>query len=263
MASRRPPPKWLIASRKAGRGEVHDWVSRALSRSGVLPFKEAEAAVHAGRVALDGRKVKEPLTPLQPSSVLTLDGAQVTLHSRTLVLAFHKPKGVVTATVDQHDGAGTVFEVLRAALPAELHQYGWHAVGRLDRDTTGLLLFTNDERFVAHATQPDTHLPKRYLARVGGAVTEAKLEKLRAGIKLGEALTRPSQARAREKDVVELVLTQGRYHQVKQMLNAVGLPTLELHREAIGSLVLDVEPGAARLLSDDEVRERLGYEPRR
>lgn len=263
MAARRAPvPKWLHAARARGpRREPLDWVSRALSRAGVLPPAQAEAAVKAGRVAIDGRAVREGYTPVPPGARVTLDGRQLDLTPRTLVLAFHKPKGLVVSGYDRQ-GAGTVFEALAAVLPQALRGHGWLAVGRLDRDTTGLLLFTNDERFVAHATAPQTHLPKRYLARVGGQVTAAKLARLREGVALDGYTTRPAGARLREPGVVELVLTEGKYHQVKHMLNAVGLPTLALHREAVGELVLDCAEGACRRLSDDEVRGLLRYQPR-
>jgi 23S rRNA pseudouridine2605 synthase/16S rRNA pseudouridine516 synthase len=177
------------------------------------------------------------------------------------VLAFHKPQGLVCAGRDLH-GRGTVFEALAGVLPEALRGHGWHAVGRLDRDTTGLLLFTNDEAFVAHATRPQTHLPKRYLATVGAPLTDAALGALRAGLDLDDGPTRPALARARGAQQVELTLTEGRWHQVKRMLEAVGLPTLALHREAIGTLVCDVEPGQVRLLGDAEVGEALGFSPR-
>ncbi len=264
MARPRPKlPKRLLAAKATGTAPspALDWVSRALSRAGVLPGRAAEDAVRAGRVALDGRTVREPLTPVPDGARVTLDGRAVDVAPRTLVLTFHKPKGLVVHGHDEQ-GGGTVFEALAAVLPPALKGYGWLAVGRLDRDTTGLLLFTNDERFVAHATRPESHLPKRYVARVGGAVTDVKLERLRAGLELPTYRAKPAQARLREPGVVELVLTEGKYHQVKAMLGALGLPTLALHREAVGGLVLDVAEGAVRRLSDDEVRRLLRYEPR-
>lgn len=225
-------------------------------------MQEAEEAIRAGRVRLDGRDEKEPLAPVHPASRAFLDGREVSLAWRTRVLQFHKPAGVITHGSDPQ-GIGTVFDALRAALPQELLSFGWHAVGRLDRDTTGLLLFTNDEKFVAHATAPATHLPKRYVARVGAKVNDAKLEPLRRGVKLDDGeLTRPAKARARGDDSVELVLTEGRFHQVKRMLNVVGLPTLALHREAVGLLELDVPLGGFRALQDDEVKTKLNFEPR-
>src|SRR5262249_38600403 len=146
------------------------------------------------------------------------------------------------------DRRGTVFDVLLPQLTEEQARYGWHAVGRLDVDTTGLLLFTNDERFVAHATSPETHPPKRYLATVHEKVTGAMLEPRRQGVTRDDGPARPASARVREKGLVELTLTEGRNHQVKRMLAAVGLPVLALHREAVGALALDVPEGCYREL---------------
>lgn len=260
MARKRPPPRWLEARRHGGPGEG-TWLSRALARAGVLPLAAAEDAIRAGRVRLDGRVAHEPFAPLGPGARVQLDGIERSLAWRTRVLAFHKPAGVVTHGTDPH-GVGTVFDALARVLSTELSSFGWHAVGRLDRDTTGLLLFTNDERFVAHATSPQTHLPKRYRATVGAAVTEAQLESLRRGVQLEDGVTRPSQARCLGPSVVELILTEGRYHQVKRMLGAVGLPTLALHRQAVGGLELDVEMGAVREVSEGELITRLRFQPR-
>ena len=256
------PPRWLEAARVSASGTGGDWLSRAFSRAGVMPLQEAEAAIRAGRVKLDSREEKEPMAPVHPKSRAFLDGHEVSLAWRTRVLQFHKPAGLVTHGSDPQ-GIGTVFDALRAALPPELQRFGWHAVGRLDRDTTGLLLFTNDEKFVGHATAPETHLPKRYVAKVGAKVNDQKLEPLRRGVKLDDGeLTRPAKAKARGDDAVELILTEGRFHQVKRMLNVVGLPTLALHREAVGLLELDVPLGAYRELTDEELKSKLNFEPR-
>jgi pseudouridine synthase len=261
--ARKRIPQWLQAARTGGwtraAGERPDWVARALARAGVLAPAQAEQAVRAGRVTVGGRRVREPLSLVQPGEGVCLDGRPVDLCARSLVLAFHKPKGVVVARSDP-GGMRTVFEVLLPRLPPDLARYGWHAVGRLDRDTTGLLLFTNDERFVAHATKPEVHLPKRYLAQVGAAPKDSKLERLRRGIDLHDGPARPAKARVRGERVVELTLTEGRNHQVKRMLGAVGLPVTALHREAIGDLELDVSESAWRLLSEDEVRAKLEFE---
>ncbi len=263
MPRPRKAPRWLDAARQRGTGSAGDWLSRALARAGVRPLPEAEAAITARRVAVDGRLVTEPLAPVPEGARVTLDGHPVSLAWRTRVLVFHKPAGLVTHGSDP-EGVGTVFDGLRATLPPALQAFGWHAVGRLDRDTTGLLLFTNDERFVQHATSPETHLEKRYVARVGAGVTAEKLAPLARGVRIDDGeLTRPARATVRGADAVELVLTEGRFHQVKRMLNAVGLPTLSLHREAVGALTLDVAEGEARELGDEEVATALGFTPRR
>lgn len=260
MARSKPPPKWLEAARHSGEaGGV--WLSRALARAGVMPTKDAEAAIRAGRVSVDGVVAREPLAPVRRGAKVTLDGHGVALDFHTRILLFHKPAGLVTHGSDP-EGIGTVFDGLGRVLPEGLRGYGWHAVGRLDRDTTGLLLFTNDEKFVAHATLPETHLPKRYVATVGAEVTEAALEALRAGPTLDDGPTRANTARSRGPKVVELTLTEGRYHQVKRMLQAVGLPTLALHREAVGDVVCDVELGQVRELTAEEIQRGLRYTPR-
>ena len=255
-------PRWLLAARAQDRSPVktqHDWLSRALARAGVLPLVEAERAIVAGRVTLNGRVQHQPLAAFAPGDRIALDGRPVSVAAPVHVLMFHKPRGVVTSGRDDQN-VGTVFQALAAVLPGELAGFGWHAVGRLDRNTTGLLLFTNDERVVAHGTSPLTHLPKTYLATVSGAPNEPKLRILREGITLDDGPTLPARARLRGPDLVELTLMEGRHHQVKRMLGAVGLPVIELHREAIGGVLLDVPVGQMRPLSRIEIKEGLSLD---
>jgi 23S rRNA pseudouridine2605 synthase/16S rRNA pseudouridine516 synthase len=223
-----------------------------------MPRVEAEQAIREGRVEVGGRVEREPFAPVQPGVEVRVDGQVRGLEAPLLVLMFHKPAGVIVAGKDP-EGVGTVFERLRSALPAELRGFEWYAIGRLDRDTTGLLLFTNDERVVQHGTSPEMHLPKRYVAEVAGRPSVEALSRLREGLVLEDGPTRPAGARLLAPDRVELVLTEGRHHQVKRMLAAVGHPVRILHREAVGSVVLDVPLGAWRRLSDTEVAEGLEF----
>lgn len=225
-----------------------------------MPRREAERAVEAGRVSVDGVVVREPFAPISPSSRIAVDGREVHLRPELRALMFHKPAGVVTAGMDP-EGKGTVFEALGSVLPEELRGFEWLAVGRLDRDTTGLLLFTNAPELVEHVTSPESHLPKRYVATVQGVATDDAVERLRQGVELEDGPTRPALASRRGPSIVELTITEGRHHQVKRMLEAVGHPVLELHREAVGSLELDVPLGASRMLSEEEVREALRFPP--
>ena len=254
---RQRTPKWLRAARAGASG---DWLARALGRLPAVEDGRTEDAITAGRVRVDGEATTDPFTPVGASSRVAVDGQPIDLHWRTEVLAFHKPRGLVVAGHDP-EGVGTVFESLRAALGAPRKDVAWHAVGRLDRDTTGLLLFTNDEAFVAFATRPETHLPKHYLATVEGRVTGEALERLRTGIDIEGVTTRPALAAQVAPGQVSLTITEGRHHQVRRMLAAVRLSVLALHRDSVGGLVLDVEPGGVRGLSDEEVRA-LGYQPR-
>jgi 23S rRNA pseudouridine2605 synthase/16S rRNA pseudouridine516 synthase len=252
----------LEAAKARGEAQTKgDFLSRALSRAGVFPFSDAERAIREGRVTVDGRVTTMPVFPIDATNQVVVDGDVVDVRPTTRVLVFHKPKGLV---VDRRDpeGIGTVFERVSTHLEPHLRGYEWMAVGRLDRETTGLLFFTNDERFVAHATDPRSKLPKRYVATVSGSISDAKLERLRAGIDLGDFVSQPATAERLLGERVALTITEGKYHQVKRMLGAVGLATLELHRESIGTYALDIELDSIRLLTDEEVESRLGYVPR-
>jgi pseudouridine synthase len=248
-------PRWLQAARlrtgSQAETETGGWLARTLARAGILPLAEAEAAVRAGRVEVEGRVQREPHAPLAPGSQVRLDGEPVALEAPAHVLLLHKPAGPVVAGHDP-EGRGTVFAHLRARLPPALQGFEWYAVGRLDRDTTGLLLFTNAPELVARIAAPGRALPKRYVAGVQGRPSEAALARLRDGLVLEDGPTRPAQARLREDGRVELTLTEGRHHQVKRMLAAVGHPVLTLHREAVGAVVLDVPEGSWRLLTPQE-----------
>jgi 23S rRNA pseudouridine2605 synthase/16S rRNA pseudouridine516 synthase len=263
MARKPKTPRWLEAARRrqepVPEGIRADWLARALGRAGVLPRAEAEQAIREGRVEVEGRVEREPFAPVHAGSQVRVDGQPRPLEARTLAVMFHKPAGVVVAGNDP-EGLGTVFERLRTVLPPELRGYEWYAVGRLDRDTTGLLLFTNEERLVAHATSPETHVAKRYVAEVAGCPSEASLRRLREGLELDDGPARPAGARLLAPSRVELVLTEGRHHQVKRMLAAVGHPVRTLHREAVGGVSLDVPEGACRPLTAAEVQRGLGFQ---
>jgi 23S rRNA pseudouridine2605 synthase/16S rRNA pseudouridine516 synthase len=223
-----------------------------------MPRAEAEQAIRAGRVEVGGQVEREPFAPVVPGVEVRVDGQVRGLEAPLHVLMFHKPAGLVVAGTDP-EGVGTVFEHLRGVLPEAMRGFEWYAVGRLDRDTTGLLLFTNDERVVRHGTSPRTHLLKRYVAEVAGRPSAEALERLRQGLVLEDGPTRPAQARLLAPERVELVLTEGRHHQVKRMLAAVGHPVRALHREAVGGVGLDVPMGSWRELTGGEIEEGLGF----
>lgn len=232
---------------------VRDFVStrldRLLSQAAGLSRSEAQAAVRAGRVVVDGTVVRDPAAKVAERAVVALDGVLVGPRGpRYLML--HKPAGCVCATRDGRHP--TVLDLLPSPERA-----GLHVVGRLDLDVTGLVLLTDDGDWSHRVSAPRRRCPKTYLADLAQPIADAALEALRRGLRLrGEdrdtapaLVTRLAAARVR------LTVTEGRYHQVKRMFAAVGNRVTGLHRERVGPLELDptLPPGAWRDLTPGEV----------
>jgi len=180
------------------------------------------------------------------------------------VILYHKPKGIVTSRRDDL-GRDTVYDRLIPKLPPALRKLEWHSVGRLDKDTTGLLLFTNDGAFVHHATQPATGLKKRYRVLAKGLLTEEQLQALSAGVELSGGLGRSASAqvvligRNIGTTWITVEVGEGKNREVRRMMLAVGSQAIRLHREAIESLELDVEEDCWRELSVEEIRDKLRF----
>jgi 23S rRNA pseudouridine2605 synthase len=224
---------------------------RALSKLGWGSRTQAWEWIRAGKVCINGHVVTDPLTWVD------LDREQITRRGEAVaaappvVLALHKPRGVVTTRSDEH-GRRTVYDLLPPGLP-------WiFPAGRLDADSEGLLILTNDARLATRLTEPAHRVPKTYRVTLGGVPSAETLERLRHGIALKDGLTRPVHVRLLRRRagtaVVEMVLTEGRNRQVRRMWQAVGHRVRRLVRVAIGALTLgDLPSGASRLLDADEV----------
>ncbi len=229
-------------------------LARALSKFGVTSRTEARRLIASGRVCVAGHAVSDPDLWLDPRrDVVTVDGRVVSDTTERIVLAFHKPVGLVTTRVDP-GGRPTVYDRLgdvgRWVFP----------VGRLDRDTSGLLILTNDHRLGERLTSPEAHVPKTYHARVAGVPDAAALRILREGAPLGGGfVTRPAEVRvigaARGGSTwLQIVLTEGRNRQIRRMGAAVGHEVLELVRVAVGGLALgELGPGEWRRLDAAEI----------
>jgi 23S rRNA pseudouridine2605 synthase len=218
-----------------------------LARAGVASRRSADELIKAGRVTVNGE-------PGQLNSVVgahdlvAVDGQDVARQRLRYVL-LHKPAGVVTTARDPQ-GRPTVVELV----PAEPRVV---PVGRLDADTTGALLLTNDGQLAHRLAHPRYGVEKTYVADVEGDPDEDGLCRLREGLELDDGRTAPARARRLGRGRVELVLHEGRKHQVKRMLAAVGHPVTRLHRSAYAGLTLEgLEPAEWRELEPFEV-ERL------
>jgi len=215
-----------------------------LARAGVASRRRADELIKAGRVAVNGEP-GQLNTVVGARDRVELDGEEVARQRLAYVL-LHKPAGVVTTARDPQ-GRPTVVGLV----PVEPRVV---PVGRLDSDTTGALLLTNDGQLAHRLAHPRYGVEKTYLAEVEGDPDEEALQHLRDGVELDDGRTAPARSRRVGPGRVELVLHEGRKHQVKRMLAAVGHPVTRLHRSAYAGLTLDgLEPGESRELGDVEV----------
>jgi 23S rRNA pseudouridine2605 synthase len=219
-----------------------------LARAGVASRRAADELVRAGRVTVAGEVVRDPARDVDDASAVSLDGDPVGGPEAPVVYAVHKPEGVVSTARDP-GGRPTVVELV----PAESRRL--YPVGRLDVDTTGLLLLTNDGDLAHRLTHPSFEVGKTYEARVERPpVGEPALRALREGVELGDGVTAPARVRRLAPDALELTIHEGRKRQVRRMLEEVGHPVLGLKRVRLGPVRLgDLPEGASRRLTPAEV----------
>ena len=210
----------------------------ALSRS------QARSAIARGRVLVDGQVVRQPDCPVDTESEIRLDGSMLS-YKAYVYFMLNKPAGIVSATRDA--AAKTVLDLL----PAHCKKLHCSPVGRLDRDTTGLLLITNDGDFLHRVISPNRQIEKSYLVTLDAGLPPGLEDVFAEGIRLADGtqcrpavLERLGNCRAR------VVITEGKYHQIKRMFGTAGLGVTALHRERIGGLPLDpaLAPGEMKEL---------------
>lgn len=224
-------------------------LARYLALAGVASRRAAEKLIAEGRVTVAGEVVTDPACDVDERSRVAVDGEGVAPEPRE-VHALNKPAGVVSTARDTH-GRPTVVELVRS-------RRRLYPVGRLDIDTTGLILLTNDGELAERLTHPRYGVERTYRARVSPPrVSERALRALREGVQLEDGPTAPARVRRLRAGRLELVIREGRKRQVRRMCEAVGLSVLQLERVAFGPLRLgDLAPGRSRRLSAAEV-ERL------
>jgi 23S rRNA pseudouridine2605 synthase len=215
-----------------------------LARAGVASRRRADELIKAGRITVNGEP-GQLNTFVAARDRVALDGRAIELQPLAYVL-LHKPAGTVTTARDPQ-GRPTVVELVDHAARVV-------PVGRLDADTTGALLLTNDGELAHRLAHPRYEVEKVYEAEVEGEPSDEALERLRAGIELDDGPTAPARVRRLGQTLLELAIHEGRKHQVKRMLAAVGHPVKRLHRSVYAGLSLEgLEPGAWRELEPSEV----------
>lgn len=229
-------------------------LDKYLAQAGMGTRSEVKKWIRSGRVLLDGQVAKRPEEAVEENTEVILDGERVCFFSREYFM-LHKPAGVVSATKDRKER--TVVDLITCPHSRELFP-----VGRLDKDTEGLLILTNDGALAHRLLSPKKHVEKTYLVWVQGKMEEEDVESFAKGMDIGdEKLTKPARIFDQrilsdgECTELKITITEGRYHQIKRMFQKVGKPVQYLKRLSMGELVLDeaLKKGDFRRLTPEEV----------
>jgi len=225
-------------------------LDKIISTTGKKSRREVKLLVKQGRILVDGVPAAAPEMKVDPAvSEILLDGEDIGYRRFTYIM-LHKPAGVLSAVEDKRQQ--TVLDLL----PEELQKRGLSPVGRLDKDTEGLLLLTNDGELTHKLLSPRHHVDKVYYARVEGTLEQADCDAFAAGMTLGDGLEcMPAGLEILSPGEALVTLQEGKFHQVKRMLAARGKPVLYLKRLSMGSLRLDehLQPGEFRPLTEEEL----------
>jgi 23S rRNA pseudouridine2605 synthase len=238
---------------------MQERLQKIIAQAGVASRREAEGIITAGRVAVNGVTVTELGTKADPErDRITLDGKPLRVERQRLYILLYKPAGYMT-TLKDPEGRPIVTDLLREVKERVF------PVGRLDYNTEGLLLLTNDGEWANRLAHPRHEVDKEYLVRVQGSPTEEQLLRLSSGVDLDDGRTAPGQARlvrpSGNSSWIAITIHEGRYRQVRRMCEAVGLSVVRLKRKRYGPLDLDdLRPGEYRLLTPAEVAQLAGGE---
>ena len=227
--------------------EEGERLQKVLARVGLGSRRTCEDLIAAGRVTVNGERASLGRRVDPEHDVVAVDGTPIGVKAGLVYYLLNKPTGVVT-TADDPQGRPTVLELV----PEEPRVF---PVGRLDMDTEGLLLLTNDGELTHRLTHPSFGVDKEYVAQVEGEPSRRAVRRLREGVELDDGLTAPAQAALVGPGVIRLTIHEGRNRQVRRMCEAIGHPVTRLIRTRIGPLAdRRLKPGAWRELTTDEVR---------
>ncbi|WP_442595577.1 pseudouridine synthase [Neobacillus sp. D3-1R] len=236
-------------------------IDKMLANLGFGSRKEVKKLLKDGAVQINGVKTKDAKEHIDPNKdIVTIHGEEV-VYKEFIYLLMNKPAGVISATEDNRDE--TVIDLLEL----EDQVYEPFPVGRLDKDTEGLLLITNDGQLAHRLLSPKKHVPKTYFAVIEGEVTEEDILAFRKGVTLDDGYeTKPGELVILKSGLmsdIELTITEGKFHQVKRMFQAVGKRVVYLKRISMGPLKLDetLELGEYRELADEELEELMNFQP--
>ncbi len=228
-------------------------LDKLVADCGIGSRKEIKQMLRSGRITVDGAVVKDGATQVDPASALVVADAQLLEYRQFVYLMMNKPAGVVSATRDNH------FQTVIDLVPPKFSHYDLFPAGRLDRDTEGLLLITNDGAMAHRLLSPRSHVPKVYIAVLDLPVVQSDVDTFLAGIVLDDGyLTLPATLSGysqEELHMAKVTIMEGKFHQVKRMFADVGKKVQHLKRVSFGGLTLDptMMPGDVRELTKDEL----------
>lgn len=227
----------------------HLRLNKYIAHSGICSRREADEMIEKGRVKVNGGIVKELGVKVKPEDKVEVDGSPIHLESFTYLL-LNKPKNTITTT-DDEKGRKTVMDLV-----AEVTGQRLYPVGRLDRDTTGVLILTNDGDLANRLMHPSYTIPKIYEVTTEPALSDEQLNQLRSGVKLEDGLSKPYKVRRDPYDpaLISMGLNEGRNRQIRRTIEALGAKVAKLKRTRYAGLtVKDVRPGRWRHLKQDEI----------
>jgi pseudouridine synthase len=236
-----------------GRAPEGERIQKVLARAGIASRRAIEEMIVRGRIRVNGERVELGRRIDSSKDLVEVDGSRVPLAADLVYYLMNKPVGVVTTASDE-EGRETVMDLLD---DIDVRIY---PVGRLDLDSEGAVLLTNDGDLALRLTHPRFGVSKTYLAEVEGSVKDKTARQLARGVELEDGVTGPAKARLIERapggTLIEITLSEGRNRQIRRMLESVGHPVRRLVRTAIGPLMLGrLKPATYRRLKPDEVRE--------
>lgn len=228
-------------------------IDKLLANSGFGSRKDVKKLLKSGAVLCNDAKIADPKAHVDPDNDRITVYGEAVQYREFIYVMMNKPKGYISATED--DRLKTVLDLLE---PEDAHMKPF-PVGRLDRDTEGLLVLTNDGQLAHDVLAPKKHVPKTYYAIIDGAVDEVDIERFKQGVTLDDGyVTKPGELtiiKSGQQSEIELIITEGKFHQVKRMFESVGKKVLYLKRIAMGALVLDenLELGEYREMTEEEL----------
>ncbi len=228
-------------------------IDKLISSQGTLSRSDVGKIIKSGKVTVNGTLVKSPSVKVDPlADKIEIEGKGF-LYKKYIYIMMNKPQGIVSASRDPKEK--TVIDIL----PEEMKRAELFPAGRLDKDTTGFVLITDDGDFAHYILSPKHHIDKTYLATTNALIEDKYLELMKSGMTLGEEKLLPAQIELYDNKsypVYKIILHEGKYHQIKRMIGATNAELIALKRTAMGSISLDphLKEGECRELSEDEVR---------